>query len=162
MNKVFLKKEEVTLLNGGYLSTKEGNPVFHAGFFEAQKHAEYIVTFAKMAKDKDFNGKPADNLLAFKAEVLDVLATKDTSYIEAPKKVKRELTEKLANEALAFMEYTEESSKVEKVNAFLQQFNVLKEFEEFGLFFGQDIVKLNKIYTIKEIVKAVESIIDLL
>ena len=49
-----------------------------------------------------------------------------------------------------------------KINKFLSQFNIVNEFEEFGLFFDQDIVKLNKIYTIKEITAAVKAVIDLL
>jgi hypothetical protein len=63
---------------------------------------------------------------------------------------------------LAFIDFQETSSKVNKVNNFLQQFTVLHDFETFGLFFTQDIVKLNKIYTVAEIKQAVTEVIDLI
>jgi len=72
------------------------------------------------------------------------------------------LTKKLADEAMAFMTFQENSTKVDKVNSFLQQFSVLAEFEEFGLFFSEDIVKLNRIYTMDEVIEAVTEVIDLL
>lgn len=162
MNKVFLKKDQVNLINGGYLSDTKGNPVFNLDFYNAQKHAEYVVTFAEMAKDKDFNSKEAYSLNKFVEEVKQVLTSKGINYLKVPKKVTGKLTKQLADEALTFMNSLEEASKVEKINKFLQQFNILKEFEEFGLFFEQDIVKLNKIYTIKEIIQSVEKVIDLL
>jgi DNA polymerase III delta subunit len=60
------------------------------------------------------------------------------------------------------MKFNEESTKVDKINAFMQQFAVLQEFEAFGLFFDEEIVKLNNIYSVEEILKAVKETIDLL
>ena len=69
---------------------------------------------------------------------------------------------KLVDEALAWIDFDKKSSKTEKVNKFLQQFNVINEFEEIGLFFEDEIVKIDKIYTMKEIIEAVEATVDLL
>lgn len=162
--KKFVKNSELTLVNGGYLSTTaDGNPpVTNAEFVAAQKRAEYVCTFAELAKGKNFKGVEVDSLDGLRAEVAKKLASQDTAYVKAPKKVAREITDKLAAEAKAFMNFTDESSKVEKINKFLQEFNIINEFETFGLFFEDGIVKLNKIYTMKEITTAVKSTIDLL
>lgn len=163
--KKFLKSSEIALVSGGYLSVKDAKeltPVSNAAFVAAQKHAEYIVTFASMAKGKDFKGKKADCLADLQSAVKDALSAKDRSYVSKPKKVAKKLSQQLADEAMAFMNFEKDTTKVEKINAFLQQFNILAEFEEFGLFFDEEIVKLNKIYTMEEVVAAVESTIDLL
>jgi len=161
--KKFLKNGEIELINGGYLSTKdEFSPVTNDAFVKAQKHMEYIVTFAKHAEGKDFKGKKADSLEDLKKAVTDELATKDKVYVEKPAKVEKKLAKQLADEAMAFMDYEKASTKVDKVNKFLQQFNIVSEFEEFGLFFEDGIVKLNKIYTLEEVVEAVNKTIDLL
>lgn len=160
--KQFLKNTEVQLINGGYLSNKEGKPVYNLQFINAQKHAEYVVTFATLAKGKDFTGKKADSLLDLEIEVRKALQEKAPKFIEGPEAPSSTMTDKLAAEAKAFMTYKDGSNKVEKTNEFLQQFNIIKEFEDFGLFFEDDIVKLNKIYTMEEIISAVSSVIDLL
>ena len=91
--KKFIKKEELQLINGGYLSDKDGNPVYNKAFVEAQEHAHYIVTFAKMAKGKDFVGKEAESLDAFKKEVQNLLyAPKVREHVTAPKKPENTLT----------------------------------------------------------------------
>jgi len=162
MNKIFVKNSELTLVNGGYVVTGEKQtPVFNEDFIAVQKHAEWVVTFAEKAKGKDFVGKEADSIADVEAEVIKALSKSDVEYVSSPKKVKGELTEKLQEEAMAFIKFNSESSKTDKINKFLQQFNKLQEFEEFGLYFEEDICKLNKIYTIKEVVTAVKQIIDL-
>lgn len=160
--KQFLNSESVQLINGGYLSNKEGAPVYNAAFVAAQKHAEYIVTFAEKAKGKDFTGKEADSLADLENEVRAALAEKATKFVTGPSQPEKKLTEQLAEEAKSFMTFQKESSKTDKINEFLQQFAVLAEFEEFGLFFEDEIVKLNKIYTMKEVIASVEAVIDLL
>ena len=164
MSKIFVKKNELNLINGGYLvAGKEETPVYNLEFIAAQRHAEWVVTFAEKAKGKDFVGKQADSIADVKAEVIKALANKGVEYVKGPKNVKQDLTEKLKEEALAFIKFQGESSKTEKINKFLQQFNCLNDFENFGLYFDDSqIVKLNKIYTIEEIVKAVTEVIDLL
>jgi len=159
----FLKKGEIKLINGGYLSDSKGNPVSNLDFVRAQEQAEFVVTFAEFAKGKDFKGKKADSLADLQKEVREFLySTKPVTYIEKPKEVKRPVTESLAKEAMDFINFQEKSSVAEKVNNYMQRFNVLNDFETFGLFFDSGIVKLNKIYTIKEIQEAVNSVIGLL
>tara|TARA_R110000868_G_scaffold179968_2_gene420417 strand:+ start:132 stop:626 length:495 start_codon:yes stop_codon:yes gene_type:complete len=163
MGKQFLKNGQVELVNGGYLSTKEGgNPVSNAEYVKAQQHAEYVVTFATLAKGKDFVGKRADSLVDLQNEVSKALAAKKKVFVAKPTAIEKTLTKQLQDEAMAFMNFEENSSKVDKVNNFLQQFAVLDEFEIFGLFFESDIVKLNKLYTMSEVVTAVQEVIDLL
>lgn len=160
--KKFLKVDELQLINGGYLSDKDSNPVTNSEFITAQKRAEYVLTFAAHAKKKDFKGKKSDCLSEMIKAVNEELATKKTSYVTAPKKVVKKLTNQLADEALAFMKFEENTTKTEKMNSFLQEFNVIHEYEEFGLFFEDGIVKLNKIYKMKDLVNAVEQTIDIL
>lgn len=162
--KKFIKKSELDLVNGGYLSVKgeEVVPVTNDAFVAAQERAHYIVTFAKHAKGKVFECPEVASIEDVKAEVAKEIAGTNPEYVSAPRKVKQKLTEKLKAEAMSFMEFTDESSKVAKINDFLQEFNILKEFEEFGLFFDEGIVKLNKIYTVEDVTKAVKETIDLL
>jgi len=161
MRKMFIKAGELSLKNGGYLLNSKDEPVFNEDFIAVQKHAEWVVTFAEKAKGKDFVGKEADSIIDVETEVLKALSKSKVEYVSSPKKVKGELTEKLQEEAMTFIKFNSESSKTDKINKFLQQFNKLQEFEEFGLYFEEDICKLNKIYTIKEVVTAVKQIIDL-
>ena len=159
MSKTFLKVGELTLENGGYL-TGGGKPVGNEEFVKVQRHAEYVVTLAEAAKDKDFKGKVADNFSSLAAEVMEKLsATETVEFVKGPKAIKRKVTDALKDEAMAFLKFEEESSNTKKVNAFLQQFNLINEFETHGLFFNSEISKLNKIYTMKEVVEAVSSII---
>jgi hypothetical protein len=162
MSKKFLKKADLQLINGGYLSDKNENPVSNAAFVAAQKHAEYVVTFAVVAKGKDFVGKKADSLQELETQVRNLLAVKNRTFVEKPNLVAGSLTAQLKEEALLFMNFQENVSKVDKINNFLKTFEVVAEFEEFGLFFEEEVVKLNRIYTIKEIVEAVSEVIDLL
>lgn len=160
--KQFLKKGQVVLVNGGYLSNDKEAPINNDAFVKAQKHAEYIITFAEMAKGKDFKGKQADSLEELKAAVTKSLADKDVAFVEKPTEVTKKLSKQLADEAMAFVKYQGEATKVEKINKFLQDFVILKDFEDYGLFFEDGIVKLNKIYTLAEVVTAVQSTIDLI
>lgn len=161
--KKFLKKDQVSLINGGYLSATEGElPVTNEEFVSAQKRAEYVVTFARHAKNKDFEGKEADSLAEMIDAVNKELSEKDTQYVAMPEKVSKTMADKLKNEAKAFMEYEDKVAEVEKVNSFLQEFNVINDFEQHGLFFEDGIVKLNKIYTMDEIKQAVQETISIL
>lgn len=163
MSKIFVKKADLALVNGGYVVTGEKEtPVFNAEFIDVQKHAEWVVTFAEKAKGKDFEGKAPDSIADVKAEVAKALSESKIRYVSTPKKVKGDLTTKLQEEAMAFINFDKESSKTDKINNFLQQFNKVQEFEEFGLYFEENICKLNKVYTMKEIVAAVKAVINLL
>ena len=50
--KVFLKKEELQLVNGGYLSGKDEKPVGNAEFVKAQKERIAVVIFARSTNDE--------------------------------------------------------------------------------------------------------------
>lgn len=160
--KQFIKNNELQLLNGGYLSNASESPVTNAAFVQAQKSAEYVVTFAAIAKTKTLKDVKADSVESIRAEVEASLKKKDIKFLETTKVSEGKLTSQLKEEALAFMSGAENNAKTEKINAFLQQFEILKDFEEYGLFFEDGIVKLNKIYTLKEVIEAVKSTIDLL
>lgn len=161
--KQFIKKEELQLINGGYLSNLEGNPVHNSEFVYLQERAHYIATFAELAKGKDFKGKKADSIYDLKREVVDkLLKTQKVEFISSSKAPVQKLTEQLKSEAMAFLTFKEGDSKTDKINNFMQEFIYLKEFEEFGLFFGDDIVKLNKIYTVEEVLESLKSCINLL
>lgn len=163
MSKIFVKKDELMLVNGGYLVVGEKEtPVYNFDFYNVQKHAEWVVTFAEKAKGKDFIGKQADSIEDVKRATREALSNKDIEYVSIPKAPKMELTNKLQKEALDFIMNSGEVSKAKAINNFLQQFNIIQEFEEFGLYFTEDIVKLNKIYTMDEVIKAVTEVIDLI
>lgn len=163
MSKVFLKQGEVCLVNGGYLSTEGKAPVTNNEFVAAQKAAEYVVAFAAAAKGKNFTPCKVDSLEELKASVAASLSkTNIVEYVKGPKEVERPTHKLLENEAMAFINFGKESSKVEKVNKFLARFDIINEFQTHGLFFDQGIVKLNKIYTMEEVIAAVTETIDLL
>lgn len=160
--KNFLKKDQVKLVNGGYLSNLSEVPCTNPEFIEAQLHAEYIVTFANLAKGKNFKEQKADSLKDLEQEVSDFLKTKEVEFVKVTKPTKGKLTSQLSEEALKFILDGESGDKAVKINKFLQQFVIIKDFEEFGLFFEEGIVKLNRIYTMEEIISAVTETIDLL
>ena len=174
MNKTFLKVGQVKVENG-YLVKTEGEmvPVFHPEFVDAQLEADFIIKFAEAAKSKDFVGKQADSLEQFQKEFADKYnSTQVVEHITAPRKPSNKLNKQLAEEALAQINYSEKVSNVNKINKFLQQFNVIRDFEgyvdkngnkvEGGLYFIEEVVRLPKIYTMKEITSAVKSCIDLI
>jgi hypothetical protein len=160
----FLKQKELQIINGGYLVDNENNPVNNDAFIKAQMDAKYVVTFAEFAKKKDFEGKMPDSVEDLRIEVTKFLnSTSPVEYISKPKPVEKQLHEKLNKEALDFINYKEKSSHVDRINNFMnQRFNVINDFETFGLFFESGIVKIERIYTIKEITKALNEVIDLI
>ncbi len=166
MNKVFLKAGQVELKNGGYLveTGKNELPVVHKELFEAQKQAERLIILASKVKGKDFIGKPADKLEDVYKEVEKELAVKKVSYVEKPKEVLQTITDKLVEEALALINFTEDCSKVDKIDNSMQKFNIIKKFEEVGLYFEYNDIEVNfsKIYTIDEILEATKVVIDLI
>ena len=162
MSKVFVTKENLAVKGIYLVETTTEKPVFHKEFVDAQRRAEYIITFAKLAKGKDFVGKQADSLNDLKAEVLNLLGNKTTKYVETPEKIELKLHDKLHAEAMSFVMYQEKKQNSTNVNEFLQEFNIIKKFEDVGLYMEEDVVELNKIYSIKEIVEAVEAVVELL
>lgn len=159
--KTFLTQDKVELKNGNHLFHGE-NPVTNAEFVQAQQQAEYVIKFAELAKGKSFKDVKGYSLSQLRMDVMEALSEKDEVFVEKPTAVDQSLTKKLAEEAMNFMNFQENSNKVDQVNAFMQKFKVLRDFETVGLFFDQGIVKLNKIYTVKEVLDAVNSCTELL
>jgi hypothetical protein len=160
--KKFLKNAELQLVNGGYVTDKKGIPVTNEEFIKAQLAAEYIITYSEIAEKKDFVGKKADTIDSVVRETNELLYNKKIKFVETPEEIARPVEQSLMLEALSFISFKKDVSKTDKINEFMQQFIVLKDFEEFGLFFEEGIVKLNKIYTVQEITEAVVKSIDLL
>ena len=156
----FVKKENLKLVNGGYLvSGKEDNPVNHFGFVNAQEQAHYLVSLAKAMEGKDFEGKKADSFKELQHKIAqEVYDNNKVDYgmsVEAPKRTTRD---NLAKEAMEWMSYQTDKAVADEVTDAMQQFNVVKEFEEFGLYFDKGVVKLKDIYTIDQILEAVKKI----
>lgn len=165
MNQIFVKSEDLKLMNGGYLTyVKDGKelPVSNPEFIKSQKDAEWIITFAKLAKTKDFKGKTVDSLEDLRKEVNLALKSKSVQFFETPELKVMELHSQLEKEAMAFVQHHENVNKVEKMNSFLQDFVVLKDFEEYGLFFEPSITKLNAIYTLNDVKEALTSCVNLI
>jgi len=166
MNKTFVKSADLKLINGGYMTVGESNkPVTHAKFVEVQQHAEYIVTFAKIAKGKKLVSDEVTTIEEIKRLVdAELNSSKSISFVALPTAPKQELAEKQKKETLAFANFQKESNKINKVNTFLNNngYGLLQEFEEFGLYFDEGITKLNRIYTLDEVKTALLEVIDLL
>lgn len=159
--KQFVKSGDLKLENGGYLMA-DGNPVGNAEFVKAQKSAEYVIKFAELAKGKNFKTTKVDSLADLRMEVMAALSEKEVRFVEMPKMPEQSLTKQLTSEAMAFVGFHENTEKTAKINQFLQQYSVMLDFETHGLFFDQEIVKLNEIYTVQQVVDAVTSCIELL
>ena len=157
----FIKKDGLKLINGGYLVTnnKEETPLFHFDFVKAQDAAHYVVELSKAIKGKDFEGKKADSFEDVVSQVTkSINETQSVEYVKLGKAPKTAIQDSLAKEALAWLKHEDEKSSVERVNSAMQQFNILQEFEEFGLYFEQDIVKLPALYDVATILKAVKEV----
>jgi len=151
----FIKKDELQLVNGGYLADAKESPVNNTEFVQLQREAEYLVTLAGKMKGKDFKGTKAASIDELIAETKSELnADRVEEFISQPAKPKRKITDQLTAEAQTFVKFHEESAQATKVNDKLQPFKLINEFETFGLFFTPGIVKLNKIYTMDEIKEA--------
>ena len=58
---------------------------------------------------------------------------------------------------MKWLDFEKIKGQSDRVNKMLQTFNIIDEFETFGLYFNtNEIVKLSKIYTIEEIVSAMQ------
>lgn len=155
----FLKNTELELKNGGYLTSKDGESVTHNEFVTLQQEAHYLVNLANTVRATDFEVKEPITFDQVVAKVKAQLNDEKRVYVEAPKEIKRATTDKLAEEALAWVGFQKDQSKAEKLNRILQKFNVIADFEDFGLYFSTNqIVKLQKIYTLKEIIEAVDTL----
>lgn len=153
----FLKQSEIELMNGGYLSGIDGSPISHTAFVEAQQKAHYLVSLANNVQNKTFKAAKVDSFQDCVTQVMnEINSAEGVKYESSPVKPEMPLKNKLAEEALSWINFNQNSSATERINQSMQQFNVLNDFEQFGLFFSEGIVKLTKIYTIAEILEAVK------
>lgn len=159
----FVKKGELKIKGNGYLVNKKEEPVSHAGFVAAQEKAHYLVKLSKAVEGKNFEGKKADSFEAIVTEVVNAIKNESTvKYAADVKEPNMKLRDQLAEEALNWVKFEEDKDLNDKINSAMQQFNVIKDFEEFGLFFSKDIVKIPAIYTIDQILAAVKVVEPLL
>lgn len=155
----FVTKSQLSLENGGYLTAtieEKQTPVTHPEFVTLQVEAHYLVSLASKVKDADFTVKKTTTFEEIVAGVKADLNNETRVYVKAPEAVDMPVTNSLKNEALLWLKNQSEGTKSEKLNKILQKFNILSEFDEFGLFFTEGIVKLKKIYSIEEVVSAVK------
>lgn len=158
----FLEFSQVELNKAGYLvSNITKKPVTHVAFVAEQKQAEYLIKLAKAIEGKTFTASKVDNLAEIKKSVLDSInADAKVSYVDAPAKPKSKVNDEMVKFALDFVNYEGNKSKAEKVNNFMQQFNSIQSIESVGDYFNEGLVKLNKIYSIAEILEAVKLTVD--
>lgn len=152
---LFLKKTDLSLKNGGYLTTGKDKPVTHEAFVEQQVRAHYLVTLANKVKNANFKQVEVDSFTSILKEVKEELANSTHVYVNSPKAPVRKITNSLTNETLAWVKFQEGVGTSERINTMMQEFNTLNEFEEFGLYFTEGIVKLNGIYSVAQVLKAV-------
>lgn len=156
----FLTKADLELKNGGYLVTTEGQvPVNHEEFLTLQKEAHYLVNLANTVRATDFEVKDVITFESVVKQVTEKLNDEKRTYVNAPEAAKTPTLDKLQKEALAWLGNKADEGKVEKLNRIMQKFNIIAEFEEFGLYFSTDkIVKLQALYTLEQIVEAVTTL----
>lgn len=151
----FLTLKQLTLNPAGYLvSTVTNLPVTHESFVKQQKNAEYFVKLADAIKDKNFKHVSVDDLQSIKKSVLASLTNDKTVYVNAPSKPTNKIADELAAFALEFDAYYDQTATVEQINRLMNEFNTINDVEKVGDYFTQGVVKLNKIYTIEEILVA--------
>lgn len=157
----FLNQKEVTLNSANYLVVLGTNkPIYNELFVAQQKKAHFMITLANEARGKNFEVKTADNFSELVEKVNNhINSTQNVEYVESAEQPHREITQKLAEEAKSWLNFEKQNEENEKINLIMQEFNQILEFEKFGAFFNDSqIVKLNKIYTIEQILAAVKSI----
>lgn len=153
----FLKLNELSLNPAKYLvSTVTNKPVNNRNFYNQQKDAEMIIKLSEKIKDKNFKQVEVDCIESIKKEVIEELnSTKLIEYRKVPEAPKSKTLDELVNYALNFNKFEDEKSKIEEINKTMNNYNTIYDVENAGEYFHEDIVKLNKIYTISEILEAV-------
>jgi hypothetical protein len=157
----FIKNGDASLLKGGYLVQKgTETPIFHSEFVAKQRDAHAMVLLASKVKNSDMVGKPAVTFSSLQAEVNKELSTVAAkNYVSVPTEPETPTRTSLAQDAMAWLKFEQNKSEAEKTNTLLQKFNVISEYEEFGLYFNnEEIVKLEAIYTMEEIVAALTTL----
>lgn len=157
----FLTAKQLELNAAGYLISKDSKkPVNHVDYVKQQKSAEYIVKFAEAIKDKNFTASKVDNLQAIKASVIAAINDTAKSYVSAPSKPTSKVQDELVKYALDFVNYEDSKVETSKMNEIMNEFNKIDDVESVGDYFTEGVVKLNAIYSIKQILAAVKITAD--
>lgn len=158
----FLKSSELTLNPANYLISSASNkPVNHPSFVSQQRAADYIVRLAEAVKDKNFTHGKIDDLAAIKSKVkAEMDAASTNNYVEMPNEPKSKVQDELTQHALDFVKYLDQKENAENINKIMQQYNSINDVETVGDYFQEGLVKLNKIYSINEILSAVKIYIE--
>lgn len=162
MKKVFLKKGDIKLSNGNYLTDQNDKPVYNVDFVREQVMADYTIKLVKEIKQHDFEGKKPENFANFISEFNKDYNSNVVKFVEEAKKPKSPTLDKLVKEATEFVNHQNEVEKTKLVNEYLQRFKEIKKFEDFGLYFEEEIVEIPYIYTLEEIIDAVKEGIEYL
>lgn len=155
----FLKNKDISLVNGGYLvTTNEETPINHKEFVAKQREVHSLILLAKKVKVTDFTIKKPVSFAALLAETSQEINTlEQKQFVAVPTAPELSMTADLQKEAMSWLKFEKTKNVTEKINRLLQNFNILNEFEEFGLYFSEDsIVKLTKIYSMNEVVEAIK------
>jgi hypothetical protein len=154
----FILAKNLALNPAGYLvNTATNKPVDHKDFVSQQRTAEYIVKLADAIKDKNFTCGKVDNLEEIKATVMASINAKSIKeYAKAPAKPTSKVQDELTQHALDFVSYYDKSAEAEQINKLMDQFSAIEAIESVGDYFSEGLVKLNGIYTIKQILAAVK------
>ena len=154
----FLTSKDLVLNPAGYLINKTTKkPVSHTDFVQQQKAAEYVIKLSEAIKDKNFTCGKVDNLEEIKASVLASINSKNVKeYIAVPSKPTSKVQDELTKLALDFVAYEDNKTKAEQINRLMDQFSAIEAIETVGDYFSEGLVKLNAIYTTKEILAAVK------
>ena len=159
-----LKLENLQLDTAGYLTDLDGNTVNQKDFVEQQKLANFYVELAKRIKDKNF--KQTEIVENFKdihdRLVLQLKQNEKVTYVTPPVKPEMSIVNQLTEEAMAFVNYTENTEKADTINKEMQKFNKIYQVGNVGERFTDDVVLLNipKLYTIAEILEAVTIVVE--
>lgn len=157
----FLTAKQLELNAAGYLISKDSKkPVNHVDYVKQQKSAEYIVKFAEAIKDKNFTASKIDNLQAIKDSVIAAINDTAKSYVSAPAKPTSKVQDELVKYALDFVNYEDSKIEASKMNEIMNEFNKIDDVESVGDYFTEGVVKLNAIYSIKQILAAVKITAD--
>ena len=153
---IFLKKNELSLINGGYLVGKNDIAVNHYQFVNLQNEAHYLVSLSQKIKDVSFKTTSVKSFAEYVNETKKEIENENRVYLQLPESPGTPTMDILQKEATAWLNSKDNEVKTEKINRIMQKFNTIAEFEEFGLYFNtEQTVKLKKIYTLEEILNAV-------
>lgn len=157
----FLKAGELTQNKAGYLTKKDGKPVFHPTWVNAQKEAHFYVELEKAIQGKTFKAGKVDSFDAIAKMVREKLSKDQVvDYLKAPKQPSNKLQEQLVAEQLEWAKYNDTTENNKQINSFMQKFNIIKQVEEVGDFFEEGVVKLPAVYDIETIKNAVVAVLS--